>query len=1113
MKSTLQRLPSSPTPAPTTDRSGFALVLSLLLMAFVVLLLLAMSSLVSVEMKSSDLQKKENKARQIALLGVHVALGELQKTMGPDQRISARAELLDQDPSTLVIEGVQNPYWTGVWTLIDPDDARTVEFDRWLVSGDPTTNEQVTAPETAPVDGIELVSDRSTDGSGSSVTAALVPVDVGGAGAGRFAYWIGDEGVKAKLSSAEPYPANFDPTTDIPQHLAWLRQPGNLNLAGSAYFDRNQIEANIATFETVRRKNLLIDGAVGLQAFMASPASGVVPAPRHLFHDFTTHGYSVLSDTRLGGLQKDLTAALVYDDQMPTGKIVERDEVYVTMPEPDWALLKSFVDLRNETAGSNLPTLSARSQTDTVQGVAPLLAYLRMDYFAWYEATTDPVTDTTENHLWFGFNPVVIMVNPYDVSLSIDNFTLSFGDEWATKLENIKIEGAVDSGLGPQIELSEFVRPPKVFKFANQVFEPGEVLIFSPASETRAAADQFLVDSNPFDAANDFEKGYIEGFVGYQSDTGLVLGGPNATGAFDLNRADSGDSIFVVPGLYDNGNPKYTSANVGGNDNDEGKLFVDIRLEDKQDRVAYFYEGVKIYQNENNPSGLYAYKNPSFKSKQVSQGPTLIASVTLSKSGAYKTTTFGGQPMALPFAARSLRAPKESKFRSSFTVESSLNDGKNLGMIYQDVANDRSVFGMRINEDNAVGKVVDTRTVFFHVPRASPQSVADLRHANLIPQTDGGDAVRTNNYPIASSFVNHDLESDTRDFTYRLNELLWDRYFFSTYDAIAGVLMNKALTHYDNPDAGDLKSFDRSATKLLLNGGFNVNSTSTEAWAALLGALSERKVLRYNQTTLEPEIADAAHPFFRSILPLGEALASSDDPESDPNVSNFFSYRELTGDEIDYLAHGIVKRLKVRGKPFPTLGAFVNRSLSPGGENDVAYALGIIQETIEAVEAPDPSNPDDRANTLNRNFLAGLRNFDKGSGNEVITREDDLADKGVFWSLEPNKPFSKATEGFFKGTGAPGYLMQGDILQAIGSQLRPRSDTFVIRTYGEVLDSVTGRAEAHAMCEVVVQRLPTWVNASDNPADAEAALLTPANRAFGRRFEIISLRWLNHDDI
>ena len=68
---------------------GFALVLALSLMAFVLLLLLSMSALLRVEIMNSSQQQQYLLARQNALVGLYQAVGELQQAAGPDQRVTA----------------------------------------------------------------------------------------------------------------------------------------------------------------------------------------------------------------------------------------------------------------------------------------------------------------------------------------------------------------------------------------------------------------------------------------------------------------------------------------------------------------------------------------------------------------------------------------------------------------------------------------------------------------------------------------------------------------------------------------------------------------------------------------------------------------------------------------------------------------------------------------------------------------------------------------------------------------------------------------------------------------------------------------------------------------
>jgi type II secretory pathway component PulK len=74
------------------SQGGFALVIALSLMAFVLLLLLSITTLVQVESQSAAIHMHRMQAEQSALLGLQIALGELQKTAGPDQRVTATAQ-------------------------------------------------------------------------------------------------------------------------------------------------------------------------------------------------------------------------------------------------------------------------------------------------------------------------------------------------------------------------------------------------------------------------------------------------------------------------------------------------------------------------------------------------------------------------------------------------------------------------------------------------------------------------------------------------------------------------------------------------------------------------------------------------------------------------------------------------------------------------------------------------------------------------------------------------------------------------------------------------------------------------------------------------------------
>jgi hypothetical protein len=188
-------------------------------------------------------------------------------------------------------------------------------------------------------------------------------------------------------------------------------------------------------------------------------------------------------------------------------------------------------------------------------------------------------------------------------------------------------------------------------------------------------------------------------------------------------------------------------------------------------------------------------------------------------------------------------------------------------------------------------------------------------------------------------------------------------------------------------------------------------------------------------------------------------------------------YRQLTDVQIEDLATRIVKEVRNRG-PFLSMSEFVNRRLGPA--SDERTLRGAVQAAIELADVNTPLVNDglilDAGNMGAHNFQAPTAAF---GPNTVL---------------------------------APGSLSQGDVLSAIGSHITVRGDTFSIRCYGDSTDKKTGKILARAWCEAVVQRLPGFADPSDAP-EMETAQLKPANAAFGRRFEIVSFRWLSSDEI
>ena len=107
-------------------------------MSFILLLLLGITTLAQVEQQGASLGLRSLEARMNAKLGAMLALGDLQRYTGPDQRVTARSDILIE-AGTMPLLGQGR--WTGVWSSrSDMNDADNLDGlsgrrPRWLVSG------------------------------------------------------------------------------------------------------------------------------------------------------------------------------------------------------------------------------------------------------------------------------------------------------------------------------------------------------------------------------------------------------------------------------------------------------------------------------------------------------------------------------------------------------------------------------------------------------------------------------------------------------------------------------------------------------------------------------------------------------------------------------------------------------------------------------------------------------------------------------------------------------------------------------------------------------------------------------------------------------------------
>ena len=103
---------------------------------------------------------------------------------------------------------------------------------------------------------------------------------------------------------------------------------------------------------------------------------------------------------------------------------------------------------------------------------------------------------------------------------------------------------------------------------------------------------------------------------------------------------------------------------------------------------------------------------------------------------------------------------------------------------------------------------------------------------------------------------------------------------------------------------------------------------------------------------------------------------------------------------------------------------------------------------------------------------------------------------------------------------APSFLTSADFMTPLAPQLTARSDTFVIRAYGESVPETTRDAYqasdplGRAWVEALVQRFPEGVDATDYVQSDPTDWRNPVpDENWGRRFRVIALRWLREEDL
>ncbi|WP_035601187.1 hypothetical protein [Haloferula sp. BvORR071] len=1126
--------------ARAAGKKGFALVVVLMLLTLLSVLAIGLLSLANVSLRGSSMSEARRTAQANARLALSLALGQMQSELGDDRRVTADASLLSVTSAQPQLVGVWNSaagsQTSNVTSAAPAYDAwKRDRFRTWLASSpdpDALKTRDFASRPLSPGDPRLFSKERD----GFEMRAACIPVADQTGGSSSMAWAVTQEGTKARINLGND--SQRTASNDA------IQAPDGPNLALS------DLALQPSKGWSQRSARVLgIQQAVLDQDFNLAKNKVV-----QLGREHTAVARGVLADVVKGGLKTDLSLGFELDDNSfrqprwdkvvnpfgggnaPQGEVplfqplnggtpvkvtmnyrsVTYDHIFESGSAPTFQSLRSYHNLYKYLYDSGGPTASYRPQASSYWGdplatrgsetsVAPVLD--RILFFVCLSVDSSGYLNTV-------FTPVITLWNPYNVAVESEGFVV-FPWMDIPIFETFSVNGQAL----PQVPLSYHMgkdstgaregRQKEPYFYCNLTGDgtkslktpirigPGEVRVFVPSSKSVVRYDRFPDEKNrtsiymkPAVTAEDLALG---GGIGVPMN--ISMGEPITR---QISRTDQ---VKVKIDLRFDGFHYFVRAEDAGRMKNlvRGKTLSEVQIHSgkiaQQTLESPSYPGAALKAKPQPVALLETYHRTAGEAGQVAD---LV--YTVNPRQRYVNGMLSGSQnfAAGPHYESTMHAVSDF-ISTAFQVT---GDGQ------------RSYYGM----SNTSGSGRDHLS-FFEIPREPMLSLgafqgADLADSAFTPGSQFGNAWASG-FVANSKVVNHLRTAPINgekiepngvglyDSSYLVNAALWDGFFFSSlgprteptssppgtrgsaqaYDrplapvkqSLGDVLKEWVTDPEDHPLRNPRHLLYRggltneqilnrlnspagcrwAAAHLLVDGAFNVNSVNEAAWRAMLSSLRGSTL---DVTGKGPYYSDDSTPVPRLRHPAG----------SPGDLWNGF--RELSDAEIRVLATEIVKEVRDRG-PFQSLGEFVNRRLSSGKVG----LKGALQAAI------------DRAKL---NSQATVERFSRDG-----------------------YPFQANIPEPYTGIGTPGWLTQADLLTALGPFITVRSDTFTIRAYGEAKDA-NGKLLARAWCEAVVQRVPDLLDPDPNDNATEQPLdLTPINARFGRRFEIVSFRDLQEDEL
>jgi len=1268
--------PSGPTPhAPVprcARRGGFSLVLSLTIMALMLVVIITLVSFLKIESQLATNSVTRTQARMQAMLSLRLALAHLQQEAGPDRRTTARADICaDTMQPGWDWTTIKNPLWTGVWRTDKP-----AQPPAWLVSGRHDrpagaqsislsgavaydTNPQLPWDTSYTPQGLNvvmLVGDASASPAelpsstaygkpDGRITLPRVPLPDPGV-AGTYAYWIGDEGVKARINLTDP---RLNPPTGVAtdqtkqEALRGVARSGLEIMKGLETMPAGGIDTRVRSMQELP----LLTVASGTGLVETTPPT----IARRLHTETTLWSRGVNCDTRFGGLKIDLSLAfemtdaqwagsefangaapkasdnlgqltgvtyLFHPDDQTDRRAFGDDKVNVPYDGtnhwlstvysfaingntgerargPTWDALRNYHRLYKEVDWSTPAAPAIRARTHFPNTISLAASgyggtahyshrynrmdsgdnYLVKDIFNGKEAPRPVKVSVTpyvarqllvwglmeDGDLRLTLSPITVLHNPYNVAVRLskepntadtaamrlsfrawDNWTVDFSTTtkggWSRRM--IDLARVTDGSANWGESFRTYIKD-------GTVLQPGEFRVFSSSSNGPIPFTRLPpLSTNSFDFLGGFSIPWTDASGNRVSrlPTDNITIGIRSTGPFYVRHLLTcwpGDRIMETGNSSDGQLYNVCSevTELLANDLDRSgtvptKTYLANASIAKPGQppniVAVFDYGLR-WPRDPLPFPLFSHSNP-------------MATMT-------RPEATGIGPSAMP--------PGYAKTSSSFKlVVRSANTWPEV-LEATGTGSSQAFGGLSVSS----GLSGQSAAVYTEVPLAAPLSLAQYAHANFtLRDQEALFAIGNSFGPLYSPMnamgdLNYGLT--TWDQTWMINAALFDRYYLSGAapeivrgatvtekrnlatvldDFVAGKapLANPRTTLFSNRDPVTVRAMvgnhRRIAGATLNEGAFNVNSTSVEAWASLLAA-AKRNALGAATETQPAANQNARYP--RAVR-ADKANYNYKSPFT--ATTAWTGLTTLDDDQLKLLARSIVEEIRTRvflphrslytsinhsasesysiPLPFIGLAQFVNRYLC-GYHYDTSLA-GCLQTAIVRADV-DGGNLSNRSGSPAPASSPALLAANTSPGSVPWTPADPI----IQANLTLQDPRTPGTNRGHLLVAAPTSLMQSDLLAAIGPALTTRSDTFVIRCYGDVTTNA-GAITPKSGCwiEAVVQRSPEFCDPIQPPetevCDATDSYkfnpqLKMVNRLLGRRFQIISVRYLTPKEL